>query len=98
MVNPLDNSVTVPGGDNIELRINGVTVSLNEVMALNPSDITKIEYHDNPGFRYNNAGAVIDYITRKRESGGNISVYLSNAPFIGYNENSFKTNDLIPYL
>lgn len=78
IISPIDNSIKISGGEDVQLRINGIEVSLAEIIALKPSEIIKIEYHDNPGMRYNNAGAVLDYITRKKESGGNISTDLTN--------------------
>lgn len=92
IINPITNAISVPGGDAVQLRINGVEVTIAEIIALQPVDILRIEYHDDPGMRYNNAAAVIDYITRKKESGGNISANLSNAPLgIDWGENFFST-------
>lgn len=81
IINPINNTVTVPSGEAVQLRMNGREVSIEEIMALNPSEIIRIEYHDDPGMRYGNAPAVIDYITRRNESGGNVSANLSNVPF-----------------
>ena len=97
IINPINNTVTVPGGDAVQLRINGVEVTIAEVVALQPADIIRIEYHDDPGMRYNNAAAVIDYITRRRESGGSVSANLANVPpsIMGWGENfaSAKVNN-----
>jgi hypothetical protein len=72
-INPLLNTITTSDGKAVQLRINGVGVTTAEVIALQPQDIIRIEYHDNPGMRYGNAAAVIDYIIRRRESGGNVA-------------------------
>lgn len=86
-VNPIDNSIQVPGGDNVQLRINGAEVTQSEIIALKPADIIRIEYHDNPGLRYGNAGAVLDYIVKRKESGGNISGDITNGvSILGYGE------------
>jgi hypothetical protein len=88
IINPMDNSITTPGGGSVQLRINGVEVSQAEITALNPTDIIRIEYHDDPGMRYNNAAAVLDYIVRQRESGGNVNGNLANAiADMGWGEN-----------
>jgi len=79
MVNPISNAVTTPSGETVQLRINGIEVTTAEVVALQPQDIIRIEYHEDPGMRYNNAAAVIDYITRRRNSGGSVSADLTNA-------------------
>jgi len=79
LVNPVSNSVTTLSGEAVQLRINGIEVTAAEVVALNPQDIIRIEYYEDPGIRYGNAAAVIDYITRRRDSGGSVSTNLSNA-------------------
>ena len=71
-VNPQTNSIDVIGGGDVILCINGVESSSAQIMAIPPRDILRIEYHDSPGIRYSGAAVVIDYITSKQESGGNI--------------------------
>lgn len=91
IINPMDNKITTSGGESVQLRINGVEVSQAEITAINPKDIIRIEYHDDPGMRYNNAAAVLDYIVRQRESGGNINTNLANAiSEMGWGENYFS--------
>jgi hypothetical protein len=77
-VNPITRDVSILGGGEVQLRINGVKVEKNDVIALLPSDVIRVEYHDNPGLRYGNAAAVIDYIVRRHETGGNLGVDLQN--------------------
>ncbi|MDE6491293.1 MAG: TonB-dependent receptor [Muribaculaceae bacterium] len=71
-VNPLTNSIDVVGGGEVILCINGVESTQAQIMAIQPQDIMRIEYHDNPGIRYSAAAVVIDYITVRQASGGNI--------------------------
>lgn len=78
MVDPTSGEITMSGNEIIQFRINGVQVTNTEVASLLPADILRIEYHDNPGARYGKADAVIDYITRKKESGGNINGVIFN--------------------
>lgn len=68
-VNPLSSEIKVPGNGEVQLRINGVKVEQDEIKSLLPSDIIRIEYHDNPGLRYGNAEVVLDYIVRRPETG-----------------------------
>ena len=79
MVDQLSGEVTVSGGGEVQLRINGVQVTSAEITALSPENIIRIEYHDDPGARYGSAAAVIDYITRRRDTGGNVSGSFMNA-------------------
>ena len=78
VVNPTDNTVKTLANQDVQLRINGIEASNSEVMAINPKDVIRIEYHDQPGVRYNGAAAVINYIVRKRDTGGNMMLNASN--------------------
>lgn len=77
-IDPMNNKINISGGGEVQLRINGALVQMADIIALRPDDIIRIEYHDDPGMRYNNAGAVIDYIIRRKDSGGNLSANLQN--------------------
>lgn len=72
-VNQMSGEVTMAGGGKVLLCIDGVQVTGAELAAIRPEDIIRIEYHDDPGARYAGAGAVVDYITRRRETGGGVS-------------------------
>ena len=78
VVNQADNSVKTLSNDDVQLRINGIEATTAEVMAINPKDVIRIEYHDQPGVRYNGAAAVIDYIVRHRDTGGSLMLNASN--------------------
>ena len=78
-INPLFNEVKLPGGGEIQYRINGVKVELQDVAALKSSDIIRIEFHDNPGLRYGNAEVVLDYIVYRPETGGSFGFNLYDA-------------------
>ncbi|MDE5625292.1 MAG: hypothetical protein K2I61_03115, partial [Muribaculaceae bacterium] len=72
-VNPMTNTISVSGGGNVILCINGVESTESQIAAIRPQDIEKIEYHDNSGLRYAGAAVVIDYITCRHDTGGNLS-------------------------
>lgn len=76
-INPMTKEVKTLNDGEVQLRINGMLVTKEDVAGLNPNDVIRIEYHDDPGVRYNDAGAVIDFIVRMRESGGNIMLNLA---------------------
>ena len=77
-VNPMTKSIATNDGEAVQLRINGVQATHEEVVALRPEDVVRVEYHEQPGLRYGGAAAVIDYIVRRKESGGNVSADLTN--------------------
>lgn len=88
VINPLLGEVSLPGGGEVQYRINGVKVELQEIKALKPSDIVRVEFHDNPGLRYGDAEIVLDYIVRRPETGGSIGVGLSESVNAGFGNNS----------
>ncbi len=94
-VNPLLNEISLPGGGELQFRINGVQVELKEIVALLPEEIIRVEYHDNPGLRYGNAEVVLDYIVRRPETGGTFGIELNDSfdlPMWGNNSVFAKVN------
>lgn len=89
-VNPMSSEIKVPGNGEVQLRINGVKVELQEIKSLLPSDIIRIEYHDNPGLRYGNAEVVLDYIVRRPETGGTLSLDMSQGVNALWGEHRFS--------
>ena len=77
-VNPLTKSISTNYGESVQLRINGVEVTQEEVIAIRPADVIRVEVHEQPGLRYGGAAMVVDYIVKRRESGGNVSADLTN--------------------
>lgn len=78
-VNLVNDEVSVPGGGEVQFRINGAKVEQQEIIALMPSEIIRIEYHDNPGLRYGNAEVVLDYIVRRPQTGGSFGASMNDA-------------------
>jgi len=78
VISPIDNSVKTLSNESVQLRINGVEASTADVKAINPKDIIRIEYHDQPGVRYNGAAAVVDYIVKHRDTGGSLMLAGTN--------------------
>lgn len=77
-INPIDKSVKTNFGADVQLRINGVEATKGEVVALRPRDVVRVEYHENPGLRYGNTAAVVDFIVKRNETGGNVAADLMN--------------------
>ena len=77
-VNVIEKTIATNYGESVQLRINGVEVTQAEVIAIHPENVIRVEVHEQPGLRYGGAAAVIDYIVRRRESGGNVSADLTN--------------------
>ena len=78
-VNAQNRTITTNYGESVQLRINGVESTQEEVIAIRPEDVIRVEYHEQPSLRYGGVAAVVDYIVRKRESGSNFSGDITNS-------------------
>lgn len=79
IVNPLMNEVSLPGGEEVLFCINGINAPHSDIRTLQPDEIIRVEYINNPGLRYGNADAVINYIIKREVSGGSVSLDLGNS-------------------
>ena len=77
-VDLMSKSIRTSYGEAVQLRINGVEATQAEVVAIRPADVIRVEYHDQPGLRYGGVAAVVDYIVRRKNAGGNLSADLTN--------------------
>lgn len=70
-VDNISHSITaIDNRGGVQIRINGIVVGKPEMLALNPKDISKIDFINNPGVRYGDGIAyVIDIVIRRNESG-----------------------------
>jgi hypothetical protein len=81
-VDIVNNGISTSAQGEVQLRINGAKSDIHQVKALRPENIQRIDYHDDPGMQYGQGVAcVIDYITKRPVSGGDISFDLRNSPF-----------------
>ena len=80
-IDNISHSITaIDNRGGVQIRINGIVVGKQEMLALNPKDITKIDFINNPGVRYGDGIAyVIDIVTRRNESGYTIGTDLASA-------------------
>ncbi len=74
-VNASAKTISTISGREVKLLINGVEVDPDELATLAAYDIVQIDYQRNPGGRYVGSGAVMNFITKQYDYGGN--VYLS---------------------
>lgn len=68
-VDPFDGIVTLYG-QKVSLYINGAPAGYRLVQNLRPKDVEKIEYHDAPVGRYAMDFAAINFITKRKTTGG----------------------------
>lgn len=96
MIDPVNRTAKI-GMEEVQLRINGVRATIQEVVALRSQDIAHVEFYEDPGVRFGNeaVGAVVNFITiKERESGGYVSVDGRNAPAVRFGDDNitFKAN------
>lgn len=55
----------------VQVRINDIKATVQDILALQPNEVTRIEYIDDPGVRYGDANlaVVINYVVKKRYVG-----------------------------
>lgn len=61
-------------GEEVQVRINGRESSIDQVRALRPETIKRVEWIDNPGLRYNGANYVLNVIVTNPTVGGSVQV------------------------
>ena len=70
----------IDGRGSIQLRINGIIVGREEMLALSPGSISRIDFIDNPEVRYGEGIAyVINILTRRADSGYTVGIDLTQA-------------------
>lgn len=77
-------------GKVVEVRINGRISSIEQVKALLPESIKRVEWIDNPGLRYNGADYVLNFIVANPTVGGSLMLNARpalNCKFGNYNGN-----------
>ena len=59
-------------GQSVQIRINGRESSIDQVRALLPETIKRVEWIDNPGLRYGGANYVVNFIVTNPTVGGSL--------------------------
>lgn len=93
-VDRLNGKVTTFGGD-VSLYIDGRKVDYREIQSLRPRDIEKVEYMDIPTGKYANDIAAINYITKKYNKGGYVS--LDAMQIVGYLNGNYNVTAKIAH-
>lgn len=70
-VNDVMGQVTA-SGQSVQVRINGREATIEQVQNLLPETIKRVEWMDNPGLRYKDANAVLNFIVINPSTGGSL--------------------------
>lgn len=79
IINPITNAISLPGDEQMQFCIEGVKVNAEDVEALQPDEILRVEYINNPGLRYGDVDLVINYLLKRKVSGGSVNLNTMNA-------------------
>lgn len=87
-INEIMETVTSSLGT-IELRVNGREISIDKLKSINPENVTKIEWIDNPGLKYGtDVAAVLNIIVKNPTSGGSFMASSREALNAGFNRSN----------
>ena len=69
-VDEVQHAISSSAGS-VQIRINDVKANQSDILALQPDEVVRVEFIDNPGVRYNEdgLGAVINYVVKRRYAG-----------------------------
>ena len=96
IVNRAERKVLSLKGGDVQIRINDVKASIQDVLALQPDEVTKVEFINVPGLKYgdSNLDAVINYQVRRRYAGyvGGVSTMQGTKAGFNNSDGYFKYN------
>ena len=96
IVNRAERKVLSLKGGDVQIRINDVKASMQDVLALQPDEVTKVEFINVPGLKYgdSNLDAVINYQVRRRSAGyvGGVSTMQGTKAGFNNSDGYFKYN------
>ena len=96
IVNRAERKVLSLKGGDVQIRINNVKASMQDVLALQPDEVTKVEFINVPGLKYgdSNLDAVINYQVRRRYAGyvGGVSTMQGTKAGFNNSDGYFKYN------
>lgn len=95
-VSATENTIISLRGGGVQVRINGVKATTQDIIALRPDEVIRVEDIDNPGVRYSddNLDFVINYIVKRRYAGYVGGLSTTQAFTAGFNNSNayFKYN------
>lgn len=71
ITNPERQEIRSLRGGGVQLRINDIKANQQDITALRPDEVVRVEYIDNPGVRYSDGSidAVINFVVKRRYAG-----------------------------
>lgn len=90
MINTVTNTISTQSPKGVQIRINDVKSTTEDLLSIPPQSIARIEYIDMPGVRYGDVSEVINIVTRQNQGGGVVGTSLRQALTTVYgNDNAY---------
>lgn len=83
-VDAVSNKVKKLGGGSIQILINGVNATDNDLKMIAPDKVLKVEYYDIPPARYASTSTLINVITKRLDTGWNGGIEATHAFTTGF--------------
>ena len=82
---PIANAISSTKGGTVLFLINGIEATELQMRTIQPENVVRVEYFDNPPTRWaNRADTVVNLITRNPETGYAVGADVSTAPTTGF--------------
>lgn len=89
-VNTTQNTIESLNNGSVQLRVNNVKSTIQDILAILSTQVVKVEYIDMPGARYGDGVAsVVNFITKRASNGFSGGVTLKNAVATGLGNDNF---------
>lgn len=93
-IDPLQQVISKMNGDHVQIQLNGQKIEIQELIAIRPSEVLRIDYYDETGARYaddQSVTGVINIILKKQNAGGYIAFDATNAITTGFANDQLTT-------
>lgn len=80
------------GGGNVQILINGINATDNDLKSIPADKVLKVEYYDIPPARFNSAQTLVNIITKKLDSGWNGGIDARHAFTTGFGNDNLYLN------
>lgn len=89
-IDRISNKLEKSGGGSVQILINGVNATDNDLKMIPPEKVVKVDYYDIPPARYVAAGVLVNVITKRMDSGWGGGFDVDHAFTTGFgNDNVF---------
>ncbi|MDR2127322.1 MAG: carboxypeptidase-like regulatory domain-containing protein, partial [Prevotellaceae bacterium] len=88
-VDIVKKTISVLGGGDVVMLINGREANNYEILGIDPKNIINVEYSDIPSARFSSASVILNFIVKQVEKGGMFLTDFTNGLTVVYGEDYF---------